>query len=133
MAGAGLRVYSAKFIGQQIHGRLVYALSGGSDGRIKIGDTDIAQSGNTRPDGGLIADQSDVFWAVQDAYSLRCAPQVHGAVADTLDFLESVLTREMASVVDNPIVFPETGEREESSGQSQLTALSRRLSCLLAT
>ncbi len=54
--------------------------------------------------------KDDFDHAVQDAYSLRCAPQVHGAVADTLDFLESVLTREMASVVDNPIVFPETGE-----------------------
>lgn len=48
--------------------------------------------------------------AVQDAYSLRCAPQVHGAVTDTLDHLEAVLTRELGSVVDNPIVFPETGE-----------------------
>lgn len=52
----------------------------------------------------------DFDHAVQDAYSLRCAPQVHGAVGDTLDHMEAVLTREMASVVDNPIVFPETGE-----------------------
>ena len=54
--------------------------------------------------------QDDFDHAVQDAYSLRCAPQVHGAVADTLDHMESVLSREMGSVVDNPIVFPETGE-----------------------
>ncbi|MGB7859143.1 MAG: histidine ammonia-lyase [Acidimicrobiia bacterium] len=54
--------------------------------------------------------KADFDHAVQDAYSLRCAPQVHGAVSDTLDYLESVLTREMGSVVDNPIVFPETGE-----------------------
>ncbi len=52
----------------------------------------------------------DFDHAVQDAYSLRCAPQVHGAVSDTLDHMEAVLTREMASVVDNPIVFPETNE-----------------------
>ncbi len=52
----------------------------------------------------------DFDHAVQDAYSLRCAPQVHGAVSDTLDHMEDVLGREMASVVDNPIVFPETGE-----------------------
>ena len=52
----------------------------------------------------------DFEHAVQDAYSLRCAPQVHGAVTDTLDHMESVLTREMASVVDNPIVFPDLGE-----------------------
>ena len=54
--------------------------------------------------------EHDVDHAVQDAYSLRCAPQVHGAVADTLDHTEAVLSREMESVVDNPIVFPETGE-----------------------
>ena len=52
----------------------------------------------------------DFDHAVQDAYSLRCAPQVHGAVNDTLDHMEAVLTREMGSIVDNPIVFPETGE-----------------------
>ncbi len=52
----------------------------------------------------------DFHHAVQDAYSLRCAAQVHGAVSDTLDHMETVLTREMGSVVDNPIVFPETGE-----------------------
>jgi len=54
--------------------------------------------------------QDDFDHAVQDAYSLRCAPQVHGAVADTLDHMEDVLSREMESVVDNPIVFPKTGE-----------------------
>jgi histidine ammonia-lyase len=59
----------------------------------------------------IIASHSDDFHhAVQDAYSLRCAPQVHGAVVDTLTHLKSVLTTEMGSVVDNPIVFPDTGE-----------------------
>ncbi len=52
----------------------------------------------------------DLDHAVQDPYSLRCAPQVHGAVADTIDHLETILTRELGAVVDNPIVFPETGE-----------------------
>jgi histidine ammonia-lyase len=63
-------------------------------------------------EGSEIGDShSDDFdHAVQDAYSLRCAPQVHGAVADTLDHMETVLTRELGSVVDNPIVFPDTGE-----------------------
>ncbi len=59
----------------------------------------------------IIASHSDDFdHAVQDAYSLRCAPQVHGAVTDTLDHMERVLTVEMSSVVDNPIVFPDSGE-----------------------
>jgi histidine ammonia-lyase len=61
-------------------------------------------------DSAIGASHADDFdHAVQDAYSLRCAPQVHGAVSDTLDHMEDVLGREMASVVDNPIVFPETG------------------------
>jgi len=54
--------------------------------------------------------KDDFDHAVQDAYSLRCSPQVHGAVTDTLDYMEAVLAREMASVVDNPIVLPDTGE-----------------------
>jgi histidine ammonia-lyase len=62
-------------------------------------------------DSGIGASHVDDFnHAVQDPYSLRCAPQVHGAVTDTLDHMEAVLTREMGSVVDNPIVFAETGE-----------------------
>jgi histidine ammonia-lyase len=59
----------------------------------------------------IIASHSDDFsHAVQDAYSLRCAPQVHGAVADTLDHMHRVLSIEMGSVVDNPIVFADTGD-----------------------
>jgi len=42
---------------------------------------------------------------VQDAYSLRCAPQVHGAFRDVLAFTEQVLTVEMGSVSDNPVVM----------------------------
>jgi histidine ammonia-lyase len=52
----------------------------------------------------------DFRHAVQDAYSLRCAPQVHGAVSDTLDHLGNILRIELGSVVDNPIVFADTGE-----------------------
>jgi histidine ammonia-lyase len=46
---------------------------------------------------------------VQDAYSLRCIPQVHGAVRDALNFIESVLLTEANSVTDNPLIFPEEG------------------------
>lgn len=57
------------------------------------------------------ASHSDDFThAVQDAYSLRCAPQVHGAVMDTIDHVRRVVEVELGAVVDNPIVFPETGE-----------------------
>jgi histidine ammonia-lyase len=46
---------------------------------------------------------------VQDPYSLRCIPQVHGAVRDTLDHLRRVLDIEMNSATDNPLVFAEGG------------------------
>lgn len=42
---------------------------------------------------------------VQDAYSLRCMPQVHGATRDTLSFVRQVLDREINSATDNPLVF----------------------------
>lgn len=51
---------------------------------------------------------------VQDAYSLRCAPQVAGAVRDTLAHAEAVARRELAAVIDNPVVL-EDG-RVESNG-----------------
>ena len=41
---------------------------------------------------------------VQDAYSLRCAPQVHGAARDTLAHARTVAERELASAIDNPVV-----------------------------
>lgn len=43
---------------------------------------------------------------VQDAYSLRCVPQVHGATLDALDYVHDVVVREMNSVTDNPLIFP---------------------------
>ena len=42
---------------------------------------------------------------VQDPYSLRCMPQVHGATRDTLDYVQGVLLREMVSATDNPLIF----------------------------
>ncbi len=45
---------------------------------------------------------------VQDAYSLRCIPQVHGAVRGALAHVEQVLAIESASATDNPLVFPES-------------------------
>lgn len=47
---------------------------------------------------------------LQDAYSLRCIPQVHGAVRDVIEHVGSILTTEINSVTDNPIVLPESGE-----------------------
>jgi len=46
---------------------------------------------------------------VQDAYSLRCMPQVHGAVRDTLVFAQAAVETETGSATDNPLVFSESG------------------------
>lgn len=47
---------------------------------------------------------------VQDAYSLRCTPQVHGAVRDALGFVRSVFEVELNAGTDNPLVFPAQGD-----------------------
>jgi histidine ammonia-lyase len=47
---------------------------------------------------------------VQDPYSLRCVPQVHGASRDGLAFAKKVCERELNAVTDNPILFPEDGD-----------------------
>ena len=47
---------------------------------------------------------------VQDPYSFRCMPQVHGATKDTIDYVTSVVETEINSVTDNPTVFPDEDE-----------------------
>ena len=47
---------------------------------------------------------------VQDPYSFRCIPQVLGAVADTLAWVETWIVREINAVTDNPLVFPDDGD-----------------------
>ncbi|MFA6950756.1 MAG: histidine ammonia-lyase [Lentimicrobiaceae bacterium] len=44
---------------------------------------------------------------VQDPYSFRCIPQVHGAVKDTINYVESIIVTEINSVTDNPTIFPD--------------------------
>ncbi|MFD7899258.1 histidine ammonia-lyase [Streptomyces sp. NPDC059743] len=58
--------------------------------------------------------QQDEAPRVQDAYSVRCAPQVAGAGRDTLEYADIVAGRELASAVDNPVVLPDG--RVESNG-----------------
>jgi histidine ammonia-lyase len=55
----------------------------------------------------LLASHRHSRHAVQDAYCLRCAPQVHGAVRDVLGHARRVLDIELGSVVDNPVVVPD--------------------------
>jgi len=47
---------------------------------------------------------------VQDQYSLRCMPQVHGPVLDAIDFCAGVVGRELNAATDNPLVFADSGE-----------------------
>ncbi|WP_035861714.1 histidine ammonia-lyase [Cryptosporangium arvum] len=65
---------------------------------------------------GIMASHRDphACTRVQDAYSLRCAPQVHGAARDTLAHASAVASRELASAVDNPVVTVDG--RVESNG-----------------
>ncbi|KAE9549474.1 hypothetical protein FO519_007314 [Halicephalobus sp. NKZ332] len=44
---------------------------------------------------------------VQDAYTLRCVPQVHGIVHETVEFCKGIITRELNSATDNPLIFPD--------------------------
>jgi histidine ammonia-lyase len=60
-------------------------------------------------DSGLQAGHHAHAHKVQDPYSLRCVPQVHGAVRDTLDHLVRVLAIEINAATDNPLVFPAGG------------------------
>src|SRR5258707_12970161 len=47
---------------------------------------------------------------VQDAYSLRCAAQVHGATREALRFVREIVSTEANSATDNPMVFADTGD-----------------------
>ena len=58
---------------------------------------------------GVVASHREGDSRVQDAYSLRCAPQVTGAVRDTMTHARTVAERELAATVDNPVVL-ESGE-----------------------
>ncbi len=47
---------------------------------------------------------------VQDAYSIRCVPQIHGASRDAIEYVYGVISREINAVTDNPIIFPDEDE-----------------------
>ena len=80
-------------IGQAISAANIYAMLNGS---------------------GIVASHRENDSRVQDAYSLRCAPQVNGAVRDTVSYAATIAGRELASSIDNPVVLPDG--RVESNG-----------------
>jgi histidine ammonia-lyase len=55
----------------------------------------------------LMASHRHSTHAVQDAYCLRCAPQVHGAVRDVLGFARNIIDTELGAIVDNPVIVPD--------------------------
>ena len=63
--------------------------------------------------GVMASHREDKFHRVQDAYSLRCSPQVHGAARDTVEHAATIAGRELASAVDNPVVV---GDEVRSNG-----------------
>lgn len=69
----------------------------------------IASAANIRAmiRGSQLVDRSD---DVQDPYSLRCAPQVHGASRDAIAYARMVIERELNAATDNPLFFPESGD-----------------------
>jgi histidine ammonia-lyase len=71
-----------------------------------------ACAGNLRrllADSEVMASHADCA-KVQDAYSMRCMPQVHGALRDALGHITAVVEREMNAATDNPLVFADTDE-----------------------
>jgi histidine ammonia-lyase len=96
--------------------------------------TDVAFSAayqSTRPHPGQVRTAAELRWLlrdselqrshhadahrVQDPYSIRCVPQVHGAARDALEHLRGILDIEMNSATDNPLVFPGGGEVPEDA------------------
>jgi histidine ammonia-lyase len=66
------------------------------------------------PDGSSADKQVD--FRIQDAYALRCIPQVHGASRDSLTHITGIIEQEMNSVTDNPLIFEDNFKREAIAG-----------------
>ena len=83
--------------------------------RPHAGQTLVAKHMRTMLEGSLLRERHRDCKRVQDAYSMRCIPQVHGAVRDVLDYARQVFETEMNSAVDNPLVFVRARAKGELS------------------
>lgn len=112
-AMAALAVIDAKYLVNLADGALAMSLealmgcSAAFDHRLheargQIGQIDAAKNVSRLISGSELINQSG---RVQDAYSLRCAPQVHGSVRDTIAFVEQIVEREANAATDNPLLF----------------------------
>jgi histidine ammonia-lyase len=87
------------------------------DLRTHPGQSDCAKNLRALLSGSEIAESHRDCKKVQDPYSLRCMPQIHGATRDALGWTRQVLAREVNAVTDNPLVFTTpSGEPELISG-----------------
>ncbi|MCA9674923.1 MAG: histidine ammonia-lyase, partial [Myxococcales bacterium] len=75
----------------------------------------------TGPGGSALAESHRDCGKVQDPYSLRCMPQVHGASRDVLDFARTVLEREAGASTDNPLVFVDDGGDAHDHGGEMIS------------
>ncbi len=66
-------------------------------------------------DSGVMRSHHDDAHKVQDPYSIRCVPQVHGAVADAIAYTRRVLEIEVNSATDNPLVFPDGADADPTA------------------
>jgi histidine ammonia-lyase len=81
----------------------------------------------------IVASHRDSDHLVQDAYSLRCMPQVHGAYRDGMAYVATILQNELESAVDNPSVLLEAGEMRSSGnfhGESLAIGLDHLALCI---
>jgi len=78
--------------------------------RAQTGPRRIAERLKALLDGSPVVASHADCGRVQDPYTLRCAPQVLGAVADALDYVQTAIERELTAVTDNPLVFPDDGD-----------------------
>lgn len=75
--------------------------------RNQAGQQDAAEQIRKYLDGGNLLAKNQY---IQDPYAFRCAPQVHGASKDTIDYVSEIACREINAVTDNPLVFSETDD-----------------------
>jgi histidine ammonia-lyase len=75
------------------------------EARGQLGQKRVAENLLALLDGSEILPSHKDCGKVQDPYSLRCVPQVHGAARDAFEFVESILSREINAATDNPLVF----------------------------
>jgi histidine ammonia-lyase len=92
-------------LGTDVAFAAAYQLARPHPGQVEVA----AELRNLLRESGLQASHHGSHHKVQDPYSLRCVPQVHGAVRDALDHLRRVLDIELNSATDNPLVFPGGG------------------------